>query len=50
MKMKTAALTGEALNWAVETLEIERMRDAGEHIKAWWVEARQTDPSAYDGD
>jgi hypothetical protein len=50
MKIKTAELTGEALNWAVETLEIERMRDAGEHIKSWWVEDRQMDPSAYAGD
>ena len=46
----TNGLAGKALDWAVEQIEIQRMRDAGEHVKGWWVENRQTDPSPYSTD
>lgn len=47
MKVKTGELIGPALNYAVERLEIQRMRDLGEPVKAWWVEQKRTDPSPY---
>lgn len=50
MKIKTSELSGKALDWAVETLEIQRMRDEGEHVKEWWVEQKQSDPSPYSED
>lgn len=47
MKLKTTELTGKCLNWAVETLEIEGMRERGEHVKDWWVVDKQKEPSDY---
>jgi hypothetical protein len=48
--MNTLELTGAALDWAVETLEIQRMRDNGVHVKEWWVKEKQTNPSPYSTD
>lgn len=50
MLTKTKELKGAALNWAVETLEICRMREAGEHVKEWWVLEKQFNPSPYSTD
>lgn len=50
MKVKTARLTGRALDWAVESVVIARMRLAGEHVKQWWVDQKQSDPSNYSDD
>lgn len=50
MKVKTAGLTGPALDWAVETIEIARMRADGERVKQWWVAANQADPRPYSTD
>jgi hypothetical protein len=50
MKIKASELTGTALDWAVEQLEIARMIAAGEYLKKWWIEEKQTDPSPYSDD
>lgn len=50
MKIATSELKGRLLDWAVESIEIARMRAAGEHVKGWWVEQKQTDPSPYSND
>lgn len=50
MKIKTAELTGRALDWAVESLEIAKLRESGEHVKQWWVDQKQSDPSPYSTD
>lgn len=50
MKVNTSALIGKALDWAVENIEIARMQKNGEHLKAWWVLDRQSDPSPYSTD
>lgn len=50
MKIKTSELIGKPLNWAVESIEIARMRAAGEHVKEWWVQQKQSDPSPYSTD
>lgn len=50
MKIATSELKGQLLDWAVESIEIARMRAAGEHVKEWWVEQKQTDPSPYSTD
>ena len=47
MKIKTSELTNTALNWAVESIEIARMRTSGEHVKQWWVDQVQVAPSRY---
>lgn len=47
MKATTATLSGKALNWAVEDLEIEGMRERGDHVKDWWVAAKHQEPSDY---
>lgn len=47
MKIKTSELVGPALDWAVENIEIARMRVEGEHIKEWLVEEKQSNPSPY---
>lgn len=50
MKIKTVELTGPALDWAVERIEIAKMLADGEHVKGWWVEEKQTNPSPYSTD
>lgn len=50
MKIETIKLKGKLLDWSVESIEIARMRAAGEHVKEWWVEQKQTDPSPYSTD
>jgi len=47
MKIKTAEAIGPALDWLVESIEIARMRAEGEHVKEWWVEEKQTNPTPY---
>lgn len=50
MLIKTKDLIGAQLDWAVETLEIARMREEGSHIKEWWVQEKQSAPSPYSTD
>ncbi len=50
VKLKTSELIGKALNWAVEQLEFERIRAEGEHVKSWWFEQKQIDPTDYSTD
>lgn len=50
MKIKTSELTGAVLDWAVESLEIAKLRESGEHVKQWWVDQKQSDPSPYSTD
>jgi hypothetical protein len=50
MKIKVSEATPTQLNWLVESIEIARMRAAGEHVKAWWVEEKQANPSPYCSD
>lgn len=50
MKIKVAEATERQLDWLVERIEIARMRAAGEHIKEWWVNEKQSNPSPYSTD
>lgn len=50
MKIKVSEATPLQLDWMVESIEIARMRAAGEHIKEWWVKEKQTNPSPYSTD
>lgn len=36
MKIKIAEATPIQLDWMVGSIEIVRMRAAGEHVKEWW--------------
>ena len=42
MRIKTAYLTGPALDWAVGDIEFKRLIAEGEHVKQWVLDAHNS--------